>query len=285
MGMDEEFKVLLNRKLRAKYPPPRRSSFAPQCIWDEWDRFIADEGLSAQDVRNGNIHYPKEWEEELRISIAALYKEGVIRPSYSLEPHPILAGREKPDAPLKLYCDYRSLSSQIIPHSGPAPDKYYLRNEIREHEAKHPGSRYTFFKMRSAEYYWNSETFPEDMRNTTIQDTEGRVWEWLKTPKDLPFSELDMHCKLLEMQAGPHKPVNPRQPSETRDETDVKKHTRVRVDTVIVMYANEEEARELTWLAAGYFRKRPIGLDIDWARSFVNVDADFLLNLREEWWE
>jgi len=57
-----------------------------------------------------------------------------------------------------------------------------------------------------------------------------------------------------------------------------------RVDVFLVCGRTLEECKKWTTKAAAYFRKKPSGFDIDWARSYYGVKADWLRNVPEKVW-
>ncbi|KAF8541101.1 hypothetical protein BDD12DRAFT_539426 [Trichophaea hybrida] len=269
--VEDSWEILKDWELRAQHPPPRRPRVVTDVLWKAWDDMVKSQGLTEQDVRDGDVKYPKDWDRIIRLTIAQLTKEEALNPSWSLSCHnPFVGGN-----PAKMYIDYRSLAPHIQP--GPAPpDRYYLRQELQKFESAYPGTRYSFFRMRSSEYFWPRPATSEDTSHTALQDPQGRIWEWTKQPKDCPYSEYDMHDTLCMIQKGP-----PSIDRYDQGKTEMEVFTRVRIDQVLVMGGGKERV----WLAAGYFRKRPVGCDIDWSRSFVGVTAGFLERLGEEWWD
>jgi hypothetical protein len=278
-GLQDSFEILKATAKRAANPPPRRRRVTPQEVWDNYDALLAEQGLTPKDVRSSNFKYPKSWENEIRLTIAQLFKEGVLKPSYELHCSQAIAGGD----PMRMYVDYRLLRDRIIPHGPKPPGPEYLREEVEKWAAKHPEARFSLLKMKSSEQFWQQEWDGEDAANTAVQDTQGRVWEWTQNPKDCPFSEYSMHDSLCRIRAGPPR-VDKR--SDIHGNSEMEERTRVRIDTVLIMCPDGgEKSKEFTWFAAANYRKRPLGVDPDWARSFVCVDADFLRALGEQWWD
>jgi hypothetical protein len=277
-GVQDSFEILRDTKKRAAHPPPRRPRVAPQEIWDKYDLLVSEQKLSAEDVRNADFKYPKSWENEIRLTIAQLFKEGVLKPSYELHCSQAIAGGD----PLRMYVDYRLLRDCVIPYGPKPPGPEYLKDEMEKWAAKYPNARFSLLKMKSAELFWKQDWDEEDAENTAIQDTQGRIWEWTQHPKDCPFSEYHMHESLCRIRAGPPN----LEKHESRMMTEMEVCTKVRIDTVLIMCPDgSDKSKELTWFATANYRKRPMGVDPDWARSFVNVDVAFLRALGEEWWD
>ncbi|KAA8908778.1 hypothetical protein FN846DRAFT_944613 [Sphaerosporella brunnea] len=278
-GVQDSFEILKDTAKRAANPPPRRRRVPPKEIWDKYDALVAEQGHSPEDIRNGDFKPPKSWDHEIRLTIAQLYKEGVIKPTYELHCSQAIAGGE----PLRMYIDYRQLVGRIIPYGPKPPGPEYLKEEMEKWAAKYPQARFSLLKMKSAEFFWKREWEGEDATNTAIQDTQGRIWEWTQHPKDCPFSEYYMHESLCRIRAGPPR-VDRR--NDIHMTSDMEERTRVRIDTVLILCPDgSDKSKEFTWFAAANYRKRPLGVDPDWARSFVNVDVEFLRALGDEWWD
>ena len=64
-----------------------------------------------------------------------------------------------------------------------------------------------------------------------------------------------------------------------------RRYTRHRIDTILVMGETDDLARNWSTLSLGYVRKLPYSFEIDLARSFFRVNAEFLRGLQECWWE
>lgn len=62
-------------------------------------------------------------------------------------------------------------------------------------------------------------------------------------------------------------------------------NVKCRIDTVLVMGKDEHTCRVWTAEAIALITTKPHGFDIDFARSFLKVDAPFLRRLPEIWWE
>ncbi|KAI5781498.1 hypothetical protein EDC01DRAFT_240704 [Geopyxis carbonaria] len=289
----KDYDNVRDREARAKNPPCRRSTHPPQAAWDHWQtlvkaKCVRHEGWAP--LTDDDAVYPKDWVKHILKTVFRLYRQGVIRPSYNLDCAPIFGGRE--NGGLHMYVDYSSLQLIEGAHPalqdgpfcfGPPPEKGYLLQEMEKWEAKHPGSWYTLYRMKSAQEHWNfsTETGDIDSDITTMLDPRGHVWEWTKMPKDFPMSEYQMHLHMSRMWIEP-----PDLSGNKKTEQDsIKYWVRNRIDAVLVWGRTETEAIDKTVMAAAYVRKRPAGFDIDFSRSFVGVQAEFLRRLPDVWWD
>lgn len=99
----------------------------------------------------------------------------------------------------------------------------------------------------------------------------------VKTPKDMPWSEYIMHDNVRYLLRDPPS-LNP------TSEKSATSYVRHRVDTILIM-GDEDKCKQWSTLCLGYVRKQPHGYEIDLARSFLRVNANFLRGLQECWWE
>jgi len=114
--VEDSWEILKDIELRAQHPPPRRPRVASDALWKAWDDMVKAQGLSEQDVRDGDVKYPEDWDRIIRLIIAQLVKEGALNPSWGLSCHDAFVGGQ----PSKMYIDYRRLAPLIQPY-GPIP--------------------------------------------------------------------------------------------------------------------------------------------------------------------
>lgn len=112
----------------------------------------------------------------------------------------------------------------------------------------------------------------EYLSNNLTLETSG-----VKTPKDMPWSDYMMHDNVRYLLRDPPS-LNP------TSEKSVTSYVRHRVDTLLIM-GDEDKCKQWSTLCLGYVRKQPHGYEIDLARSFLRVNANFLRGLQECWWE
>lgn len=106
---------------------------------------------------------------------------------------------------------------------------------------------------------------------TSFTDMLGRSWEWKFIPKDMPYSEWSVHFNMIQRFA-PYM-------SQFGHGSKI----RIRKDVVLVMGEDEDDLLKLTAAATFIAQTQPWRLEIDFWKSFVNVDLEFLDRLVDEW--
>lgn len=184
-----------------------------------------------------------------------------------------------------LFVDYGGLCFQREDGELPEPPPPgYLLDEVEKWHAKYPDTTYSLLRIKSEDDYWPFLDLPGDTaEEMAFSDPMGRSWQWKYKPKDMPSSECDVHQltrDLLDQRAPSIEPKG----AKKREEKGAKYYTRARIDLVLVLSETSNKGMEHATFTAAYLRKVPSGIDIDWARSFLNVDAGFLRRLSPEWW-
>jgi hypothetical protein len=100
-------------------------------------------------------------------------------------------------------------------------------------------------------------------------DDRGRCWEFKFIPKDMPFSEWSIHQQ-LSSRLEPYKRIFGQQ-------------VLVAKDLVLVMGTDERNLRQLTEGVTWAVQTKPWRLEVDFWRSFVNVEEEFLERLDRRW--
>ncbi|KAL0258469.1 hypothetical protein SLS55_005962 [Diplodia seriata] len=304
-GLSFKNSLLMDQEERAKYPPDIRSPHSnktrPKEHWEEWD------GVSK--TKEGRRHvidnYPEHWNLVVRPTIAHLYREGVICPSYatlplhlthqrkSILPHyPLLITAPnrywptgngpaicitEPDRPGKpdVYFDWRLSIQQInLPPSlqSPFAGPTLLEHAQRFAKANGPdASFFTVLKVWSAPHFWPLMLGHDNRDNTSFADGVGRMWEWKFIPKDMPYSEWSMHKALSDR-------VDRYRQSFFGDGVVVRK------DMLLVMAGSREQCKRLTTAAVWAVNTRPWRLEVDPWKSWFGVDLGFLERLGGLWW-
>jgi hypothetical protein len=106
----------------------------------------------------------------------------------------------------------------------------------------------------------------------SFADLNGRFWNWKFTPKDMPYSEKSCHWN-LKLKFDPY----------MADFAQGKK-LKLRKDVLLIMGEDEEEMIKLATSATFIMQTQPWRLEIDFWKSFVNVDVEFLTGLNDAWW-
>ncbi|KAJ9616708.1 hypothetical protein H2200_000427 [Cladophialophora chaetospira] len=228
-----------------------------------------------------STHYdevPMEWDICIRPKIAQLFKHGIICVSYA--PEEYICGRafatKEGDRPLDLFLDYRPclydirIPKHLISPYGITVDS--LREDARQFAASTPKARFALLRLWSSPYFYPFMVGYEQRQNHAFVDAIGRTWEWKFMPTDSPYSEHSVHYNMT---------------LRFRDHMarfDNGKKLKIRKDVVLVLAKDEEELMRLASAATFLVQTRPWRTEIDFWKSFVNVDVDFLCNLNDAWW-
>lgn len=100
-------------------------------------------------------------------------------------------------------------------------------------------------------------------------DDRGRAWEFKFIPKDMPYSEWSIHHQ-LSLRIEPVKKI-------------FGNSVVVAKDLVLVMGQDEEECKRLSAGVTWCVQTKPWRLEVDFWRSFVNVDGEFLEKIDRRW--
>ena len=214
----------------------------------------------------------KRWDLVIRPIIAHLYKAGIIdamamsrasgQAFAATEP-----GRDDPD----LFIDYRKFQKYGImtaPLEEP-PSKEKMMAAARTHAQKNPNARFALLRCWSASHSWPMMIGANVREPHSFMDAIGRTWEWRFVPKDMPRAEWSMH-NALKLHFKDHKRL-------------LGRDVFIRRDHVMVMAENEEELLKLAIATTFLINTDPWRLEVDLWKSFVNVDHQFLLDMRQEW--
>ena len=106
----------------------------------------------------------------------------------------------------------------------------------------------------------------------SFTDSIGRFWEWKFIPTDMAFSEKSVHHNMAQRFA-PY-----------MEDFASGKKLKIRKDVVLVMGENEAELVKLASAATFILQTQPWRLEVDFWRSFVNIDLKFLEGLNDGWW-
>ncbi|KAK2803520.1 hypothetical protein FQN50_006955 [Emmonsiellopsis sp. PD_5] len=279
-GAEIKDSLLFKQEERSKLLPDRRGH--QSCASRAGEFFEELDQIGENCKRNKSCvvdEVPLEWDVILRPKVAQLFKAGVIGLSYEPPEHiPGLSfvGREK-DRPADLFFDFRVTISETdmrLPPGRQHPDKITvtsLRKKIQSHTTFRTKARFSLLRVWSASHFYPLMIGHNNRLWTAFADVIGRMWEWKFVPKDMPYSEFSMHnnlCQRLE----PYMSV-------LRDKIVIKR------DMVLVMAEDEEESLLLTSAVVFAIQTKPWRLEVDFWKSFVNVDAAFLGGLRDGWFE
>ena len=104
---------------------------------------------------------------------------------------------------------------------------------------------------------------------TSFLDTTGRTWDWKFIPIDMPYSEWSMH-KSASDRIAPFKRI-------------FKNRVVVKCNIFHVMGTDEDELFLNTVGTTFATQTKPWRLEVDFWKSFVNIDRTFLTDLDSAW--
>ncbi|KAF1978912.1 hypothetical protein BU23DRAFT_595428 [Bimuria novae-zelandiae CBS 107.79] len=262
---------------RAKDVPDRRTHRSnktmPTFFWAEWDRLLKDNNRGIGDEIS---IYPLEWRKAMRSAIIRLFKAGIIGNSYCGESDGVAIAAAEPNRPLDLYIDYRvgMPDPSVISHlTDPTPlDRAYLLDKAHAFLEEHPNACFSALRMWSAPHFYPLMLGIDNRKMVSFLDDRERLWEFRFIPKDMPYSEWSVHLQLSQR-------IKPYRKVLTEEKVIVAK------DLILVMGKDKAECRRLSEGVTWAVTTRPWRLEIDFWRSFVGVDFEFLEGLDEKWLE
>ncbi|PGH06359.1 hypothetical protein GX51_02369 [Blastomyces parvus] len=270
--------VLFRPVERGQTLPDRRGY---RCPTSRGNKFFEEFDELARKCQKNQTHFldeiSPEWDAALRPKIAHLFKEGVICLCYEPVdqiPGQTFAAREN-DRPLDLFIDFRNMLHEIhMPSGREDPAKIsisFLRNKIKSHAALRPNARFSFLRVWSGSHFYPLMIGYDNRLWTSFIDEIGRAWSWRFIPKDMPFSDWSMHHN-LQQRLAPYMEV-------LHDKVVIKR------DMVLILAEDEEELLLLTSAVAFAVQTQPWRLEVDYWKSFINVDSEFLDRLQDGWYD
>ncbi|PGH03249.1 hypothetical protein AJ80_08714 [Polytolypa hystricis UAMH7299] len=196
-----------------------------------------------------------EWDVVVRPKIAHLFREGVICISHEpVEniPGQAFAGTEPGRSP-DLFFDFRIMINEI------------------SFPSTHSTARFSFLRLWSAPHFCPFMIGFDRRSYTSFTDVIGRIWEWKFLPKDMPDSERSAHSNLRQRFAPYQRAFGEK--------------LLLKRDMIIVMGESEEELEMLTTAATFVIQTQPWRLEVDFWKSFANVDERFMDRLKDEWYD
>ncbi|RII23918.1 hypothetical protein CUC08_Gglean012749 [Alternaria sp. MG1] len=263
--------LLFDQEERSKRIPDRRTHhsnmYMPAKLWADRDKLLKDNNRGALEFVEDI--YPMEWRKAIRSVIIPLFKAGVIQLSYHPRVSGVVTAAAEPGRPLDLYidCRHQNHSTKMIGEMvDPIPlDRDYMVKTAKQFRAQHASARFSALRMWSAPHFYPMNAREGDR----FLDDRGRFWEWKYIPKDMPMSEWSIH-KSMTMTLGQYEDMWKGQVVVARD-------------LFLVMGKNADDCRRLSEGVTWAVQKKPSRCEIDFWRSFVNVDADFLEGLHPTW--
>jgi len=205
-----------------------------------------------------------------------VFKAGIICNSYRDGASGLAIAAAEPNRPMDLYVDYRHgiPDNTVVSHlEDPTPfDRSYLIKTVRSFKVQYPGACFSVLRLWSAPHFYPLMLGYNNRSEMSFLDDRSRLWDFKFVPKDMPYSEWSVH-EQLSLRIRPY-----------RDKLPTNKVIVAR-DLLLVMGETRSECRRLSEGATWAVQTRPWRLEIDFWRSFVGVDAEFLADLDERWLE
>ncbi|KAH3921271.1 hypothetical protein HBI56_234400 [Parastagonospora nodorum] len=227
----------------------------------------ADSGDSVDDI------FPIEWRKAIRPVIIRLFRAGVICSSYDGSVAGITIAGTEPSRSPDLYLDYRIgiPPSNIVSHlkDPTSLDRDFIIKRIGLFASSNPDARFSVLRLWSAPHFYPLMLSIDQRATCAFLDDRGRAWEFKFVPKDMPYSEWSIHHQ-LSLRLEPWKNIFGLQIIVCKD-------------LVRVMGRDQADCRLLSGGVTWAVQTKPWRLEVDFWRSFVNVDAEFLEGLDRQW--
>jgi hypothetical protein len=282
---------LLKQAERAKTVPDRRTHKSnktmPKEFWDDFDKLLRDNKRQMGDVIDDIM--PMEWRKTLRpiimrckcrvaaadcavANVGTVFRAGVISNSYG-HAAGVAVAKAEPGREADMYIDFREgiPLTKIVSHlKDPRPlDRDFIVKFVKRYAEKNAAAKFSVLRLWSAPHFYPLMLGYERRAMCSFLDDRGRCWEFKFIPKDMPFSEWSVHQQ-LSLRLEKYKGVFGSQ-------------VLVAKDLVLVMGRDEGHLRQLSEGVTWAIQTKPWRLEVDFWRSFVNVDAGFLEGLGREW--
>lgn len=268
-GLPFRSSLLFDQEERAKRTPDRRSHvsnpYMPAELWTDRDELLRRNQRSKLDPVYDI--YPIEWRKRIRTVVMTLYKAGIIQSAYTPQVKGVATAAAEPNRALDFYLDFRAQSRPKFKAvlADPTPlNRDYIVKAANKFAAQHGSARFSALRMWSAPHFYPMEA----SGNETFADDSGRYWDWRYMPKDSPLSEWNTH-KIVSDIMDQYRRIWGNQ-------------VRVARDLILVMGKDADECRRLSEGVTWATQTRRV-YEMDFWRSFVNVDAGFLERLHPVW--
>lgn len=257
---------------RAKHPP--RVTRPKDIPYEEFDKLVAGQKT---EENTAMTKLPREWCHEILRTVSELYQDGVIVPSTEPGPYASFCGRASPDAPLKMYIDYRTLAkyAQVgkigrVPPTSPT----YLKDELTK-AFKKGNTHFSYLRFASAHSHWYLHFDNEpDQKDTvdcgafTFVDPYSRSWKWNRRPKDLPYATDDQHEHLQGL----------------LERAKLENFATAQVDRLVVWGRSRKECYERSMFVSMALFKPAMGVLCKWSESFVCKPRKLAEEMDMGWW-
>ncbi|SMQ51641.1 unnamed protein product [Zymoseptoria tritici ST99CH_3D7] len=217
----------------------------------------------------------KAWDAVTRPTIARLYKAGIITPAYFSNTLGRAIARDDPmTGRPSMFIDYRQaefFGGGLIRGRDHITDyrTIDLLKLARAQLEKAPGSRFALLRVYSHSMFMPLTTALNE--ELAFKDSRGRAWLWKFYPKDVCGGEANFQ-----------ETVDGRL---RRWKAQLALNVKVRRDIVLVMGKDREELERMMVGTVFAIQTQPWRHEVDFWRSFVDVDLGFLEALDRKWVE
>ena len=288
---------LIDNFAKARQKPYTRTFLSNKTIGDDLWEISRKRWDTRQPQRYSGDRYPADWDLLTRPMIALLFKTGIIRPgSYPYPEGQVFAGPSFPEdlkSEPNLYIDYRTVKEDWAktPKDITDPRSVDTLGYARDFAKQHATARFALLRVWTHSLFqplmlgtYHNERNHDHLHQLTLasdeiglenrdwlsfQDGADRSWEWNFVPKDMGGSEWSIQ-KAVDLRLEPFR-------------RQFNKKAVVKRDMILVM---EESEEALQWLTTGVVfavQTNPWRLEIDFWKSFVNVNLSFLEGLDSAW--
>ena len=268
----------------------RSNKTQPKDFWTEVDRVM----------KTHKDHAPHDWDMHCRPRVAMLAQAGVIGPGFCPYPEGTASFAGDSDHSPGLVIDYRAVKEDW-PEPNPAirdHRKIHLLPLAQAFARKHPNARFALLRVWSHPLFYPLMLGIPSRAMTSFEDTLGRAWEFKFIPRDMPGSEWSIQKNVEDrlfgimppklrpgMTANLNQMMLAGQQGAPRFKKLFKDKMEVKRDMVLVMGEDETDLERLVAAATFALQTNPWRLEVDFWKSFVNVDLPFLENLDKKWLE
>lgn len=151
-------------------------------------------------------------------------------------------------------------------------DAKYILSTASSFRSAHPAARFSILRIWSAPHFYPLMFGLDRRQMSAFLDDRGRAWEFKFLPKDMPYSEWSIH-RQVSSRIEPYRRML------------VKEKVVVAKDLILVMGTDEKECRRLSEGVTYAIQTKPWRMEVDFWRSFVGIDLDFLVGLDHRWLE
>lgn len=239
----------------------------------------------------------RDWDVHCRPQLAQMARAGVVGPGYYPDPCGFATATADPGKQPHITLDYRIMKEYWPTNLNNLrdPSKIHLLRLAQSFARKHDDARFALLRIWTHPVFYPLMLGADNRESTSFSDTIGRAWEFKFVPKDMPGSEFSIQksvedrlngAALPQIVTGPQgtRMVQPRF-SAPRFHNLFRGKTAVKRDMVLVMGQNEKDLERLTTAATFALQTNPWRLEIDFYKSFVNVDLQLLEGLDDKWLE